>query len=122
MSECGSMLHCNMTTSLSIQLGLEDLLADLHHARRQKDVGRLALLAYCEVRSWARQARASGISEHSTQIFTQDPCVSKEAFLAKVDTLIAELDHLHLSHADQRDGNAFALAERLQPQELGHLS
>ena len=40
------MLHCNMNTSPSIQLVLEDLLADLHHARRNTDLGRLALLAY----------------------------------------------------------------------------
>jgi hypothetical protein len=92
------MLHCNMTTSLSIQLGLEDLLADLHHARRHQELGRLALLAYCEVRSWARQAGESDISEHSTQIFTQDPCVSKEDFLAKVDLLIAVLERLQATY------------------------
>lgn len=92
------MLHCNMTTSLSIQLGLEDLLADLHHARRHQELGRLALLAYCEVRSWARQAGEPDISEHSTQIFTQDPCVSKEDFLAKVDLLISALERLQATY------------------------
>jgi hypothetical protein len=86
------MLHCNMNTPNSIQLVLEDLLAELHHARRNKDLGRLALLAYCEVRSWARQAGKADIAEWATRMFTENPCVSKDEFLAKVDTLIAALE------------------------------
>ena len=105
------MLHCNMTTSLSIQLGLEDLLADLHHARRHQELGRLALLAYCEVRSWARQAGEPDISEHSTQIFTQDPCVSKEEFLAKVDLLIAGLERLLATYPASAANQAFNVSE-----------
>ena len=49
------MLHCNMNTLPANPWVLEDLLADLVHARRNQDLGRLALLAYCEVKSWARQ-------------------------------------------------------------------
>jgi hypothetical protein len=105
------MLHCNMTTSLSIQLGLEDLLADLHHARRHQELGRLALLAYCEVRSWARQAGEPGISEHSTHIFTQDPCVSKEDFLSKVDHLIAALERLQASYSVGASNQAFSAGD-----------
>ncbi len=101
------MLRCNMTTSLSIQLGLEDLLADLHHARRHQELGRLALLAYCEVRSWARQAGETEISEHSTQIFTQDPCVNKDDFLAKVDLLIAALEHQQAGYPVSAANQAF---------------
>ena len=86
------MLHCNMNTPNSIQLVLEDLLAELHHARRNKDLGRLALLAYCEVRSWARQAGKTDIAEWATRMFTENPCVSKDEFLAKVDTLITALE------------------------------
>jgi hypothetical protein len=44
------MLQCNMNDSISIQLGLEDLLAELRFARRNEQLGRLALLAYCEVK------------------------------------------------------------------------
>jgi hypothetical protein len=106
------MLHCNMTTSLSIQLGLEDLLADLHHARRHQELGRLALLAYCEVRSWARQAGEADIADHSTEIFTQDLCVSREAFLAKVDLLIAALEHLQDSYPVRAANQAFAQGQR----------
>lgn len=112
------MLHCNMTTSHSIQLGLEDLLADLHHARRHQELGRLALLAYCEVRSWARQAGESCISEHSTQIFTQDPCVSKEDFLGKVDLLIAALERLQATYPDTARNQSFHLNEGLPQSKL----
>ena len=86
------MLHCTMTTSHSIQLALEDLLADLHHARRQGDLGRLALLAYCEVRGWARRAGMADIADWVTRMFTENPCVSRDEFLAKIDTLIAALE------------------------------
>jgi hypothetical protein len=106
------MLRCNMTTSLSIQLGLEDLLADLHHARRHQELGRLALLAYCEVRGWARQAGEAGIAEHSTQIFTQDPCVSKDAFLAKVDLLITALERRQASYPARAASQIFNVTER----------
>ena len=106
------MLRCNMTTSLSIQLGLEDLLADLHHARRHQELGRLALLSYCEVRSWARQAGESVISAHSTQIFTQDPCVSKDAFLAKVDLLITALERLQAAYPSRAAIQPFQAGER----------
>ncbi len=81
-----------MTTSHSIQLALEDLLADLHHARRQSDLGRLALLAYCEVRGWARRAGMPDIADWVTRMFTENPCVSRDEFLAKIDTLIAALE------------------------------
>ena len=92
------MLHCTMTTSHSIQLALEDLLADLHHARRQGDLGRLALLAYCEVRGWARQAGKADIADGAACLFTENPCVSRDEFLVKIDTLIANLErHLRPS-------------------------
>jgi hypothetical protein len=88
------MLRCNMTASLSLQLGLDDLLADLQHARRCDELGRLALLAYCDVRGWARQAGEMGVAEHSTAIFTEHPHASKADFLEQVDHLIAELQRV----------------------------
>jgi hypothetical protein len=89
------MLRCTMNTSLSIRLGLEDLLADLHYARKHSELGRLALLAYCDVRGWARQAGATEIAEQSTQMFTERPCVNKDDFLSKVDGLIFALEQLN---------------------------
>ena len=97
------MLHCNMNTSPSIRLVLEDLLAELHHARRNKDLGRLALLAYCEVRSWARQAGKTDIADWDARMFTENPCVSKDEFLDKIDTLIAALER-HLQPGAAPDG------------------
>jgi len=92
------MLHRNMTTSDTNQLALEDLLADLHHARRNQDLGRLALLAYCEVRRWARHAGKGDIADWATRMFTEKPCASRDEFLAKIDTLIAALQR-HLQPA-----------------------
>jgi hypothetical protein len=85
------MLHCNMNTTLEIQLGLEDLLADLQFARRQSQLGRLALLAYCGIKSWARQAGKPDVAENALKMFAGTPCLSKEEFLAGIDSLIAIL-------------------------------
>jgi hypothetical protein len=80
------------TSSLQLQLGLEDLLGDLHHARKRGDLGRLALLAYCEVRRWARMAGDQQLAEHSSELITHSPHASREEFLAQVDDLIGELE------------------------------
>jgi hypothetical protein len=109
------MLHCNMNTSTSIQLGLEDLLADLHHARRHEELGRLALLCYCELRSWARQAGEPAIGEHSTNMFTQSPSVCKEEYLAMVDVLIAELESLQPRYTVVPPQKSFASVSQRAP-------
>jgi hypothetical protein len=89
------MLHCTMNTSnLQVQLGLEDLLGDLHCARRGADLGRLALLAYCEVRRWARMAGEQELAAHSSELITHTPHASREQFLAEVDELIVELERV----------------------------
>ena len=80
---------CDMSASpLHLQLGLEDLLADLRHARRRGDLGRLALLAYCEVRRWARMAGDQRLADHSSELITHGPHATREEFLARVDELI----------------------------------
>lgn len=90
------MLHCNMNISpVPIQLGLEDLLGELQYARRNGDLGRLALLAYCEVRRWARAAGEDKLAEHATVLVTHSPPVSREAFLNEVDVLITRLEEAH---------------------------
>ena len=78
----------------SLELGLDDLLAELRDARRYDELGRLALLAYCDVRRWARQAGETGVAHQSTAIFTNQPHASKEAFLEQVDELITELQQV----------------------------
>jgi len=86
------MLHCNMTHSLDSQLTLEDLLADLKHARKGGSLGRLALLAYCDTKGWARQAGKPDIADKALKMFTETPCLTREAFLEGIDELIATLE------------------------------
>jgi len=86
------------TPSLQLQLGLEDLLGDLRYARRRGDLGRLALLLYCEVRRWARLAGEHGLAEHSSELITHCPHASREEFLAQVDDLIVELEKARPQH------------------------
>lgn len=85
------MLHCNMNPQLSLQLSLDDLLAELQHARRRGDLGRLALLAYCDIRRWARRAGERSLADHAAAMFTEQPHASREAFLEQVDSLVFEL-------------------------------
>ena len=88
------MLHCTMTSSRSLQLGLQGLLADLRQARKLDDLGRLALLAYCEVRRWARDAGDLAIADHASALITGSPHASREAFLGHIDDLIHELEQV----------------------------
>ncbi|MDE2157902.1 MAG: hypothetical protein KGL18_12225 [Burkholderiales bacterium] len=77
-----------------MQLGLDDLLADLRYARRGRDLGRLALLAYCEVRRWARDAGESELAAHSSAMVLGAPEVDRDAFLQHIDGLIGELERV----------------------------
>jgi hypothetical protein len=85
------MLRCNMTISLDLQLRLDDLLAELQYARRNDELGRLALLIYCEVRCWARQANEPELAKYSGAMFTEQPHVSRDVFFEQVDGLISQL-------------------------------
>lgn len=90
------MLHCNMNISkFSVQLVLQDLLGDLQFARRSGDLGRLALLAYCEVKRWARLVGETVSAKYSSEIINQIPHTSQENFMAEVDELIVELEQAH---------------------------
>lgn len=101
------MLHCNMNASLlSLQNGLEDLLGDLRFARRKGDLGRLALLAYCEVRRWAREAEAQELARHSSALVSNFPHASRDEFLAAVDELIDELEQARGTIASLDGANA----------------
>lgn len=97
------MLQRNMNAlPLYLQLGLEDLLGDLRHARRTGDLGRLALLTYCEVRRWARLAGDHGLAEHSASLFNETPPARREDFLHQVDALIAELEQINAQFGTSR--------------------
>ena len=86
---------------MTSNLGLEDILADLRHARRQGDLGRLALIAYCDVRRWARQAGEPEIAQASAAMFTEQPHASREHFLERIDTLIFELTQASLDRRSE---------------------
>ena len=77
--------------SQHLLLGLEDLLGDLRYARRSVDLGHLALLAYCEVRRWARMAGDEEVAARSSAMITRAPHATREEFLVQIDDLIAEL-------------------------------
>jgi hypothetical protein len=103
------MLHCNMKTAPSLQLDLEDLLADLQHARRSGDLGRMALLSYCEVRRWARKAGQAELAELSAAMITGSPHGSREAFLEDMDGLVRRLEAL------QREWQSSTRDDRSEP-------
>lgn len=93
------MLHCNMNSILhpTLQLQLEDVLGNLQHARRTDDLGRLALLAYCDVRRWARNAHQEALAERACELVTRMPHPSRAEFLSMVDEVIRELEQLRMS-------------------------
>lgn len=98
------MLHCNMKSAMNLQLGLEDLLADLRHSRRQGDLGRLALISYCEVRRWAREAGEAELAELSSGLISSSPHASRETFLAHIDHVIFDLERARLKFAESAGG------------------
>ena len=94
----GCMLQRSMNAPAvthRLQADLEDMLGSLHHARRTQDLGRLALLTYCEVRRWARVTRRELLAERAEKVVTERPHPSREAFLLAVDGVIEELERLH---------------------------
>jgi hypothetical protein len=101
------MLRRNMKKSLDIQLALEDLLADLRFARKHGELGRLALLAYCDVKGWARRAGKTDVAEKALQMFSESPCLSKSQFLEGIDSLIETME-LH-EHGWHRTNNRLTL-------------
>jgi hypothetical protein len=106
------MLQCNMIYSLHVQLGLEDLLADLRYARKHDKLGRLALLAYCDVKGWARLANKPELADTALQMFSENPCVSKMEFLQSIDRLIATLElHEHAFQKNKARSDAAAQGE-----------
>jgi hypothetical protein len=73
---------------------IDDLLAGLYDARKRGDLGRLAFLAYCDVRRWAREAGRHGLADLAAGLVTQSPRLSREAFLDQIDLLVRQLEAL----------------------------
>lgn len=83
------------TFTAPLRFGLEDILGEMQHARRIGDMGRLALLAYCEVRRWARQAGEPELADRSTELITRHPHASRDQFMEQIDDLIQALEQAH---------------------------
>jgi hypothetical protein len=81
-----------MTNSVDNQLALEDLLADLNFARKHDQIGRLALLAYCDAKGWARWAGKHDVAAKALEMFSQSPYHTKHEFLEDINNLIATLE------------------------------
>jgi hypothetical protein len=90
------MLHCTMNPALPppLLLDLEDVLGSLVCARREDDLGRLALLTYWEVRRWARTAHRDALAARAADLVLNHPHPSRGAFLEIVDTVIDELNRI----------------------------
>jgi len=90
------MLQCSMASDLTpaLRSSLEDVLGSLLHARRSGDLGRLALLTYWDVRSWARWAHRDALAGLASDFVIGEPLPSKAAFLGLVDQVISELEHI----------------------------
>lgn len=97
------MLHCNMNTLLT-ELALDDLLADLRHARKAGDLGRLAFVAYCEVRRWARDAGETVLADRAFDLVVSSPFASRDIFLEQVDALILGLEQVRSTFGDSQVG------------------
>jgi hypothetical protein len=82
------------------QWGLDDLLADLQHARQRGDLGRLAFVSYCDVRRWARDAGRQVLADQATRLITESPHPSRDDFLNQIDQLILALEDLREPEPD----------------------
>ena len=91
------MLHRTMRPDLTpaLRTSLEDVLGSLQHARRDADIGRLALLTYWDVRSWARWAHRDALAGLASDLVIGEPQPTREAFLQLVDRVIVELERIH---------------------------
>lgn len=78
-----------------LKLCLEDVLADLWHARRIEDLGQLTLLMHFDLRRWALSAGQELLVQGTRDLMLGCPHSSRVEFLQKVDKLIAEAERAH---------------------------
>ena len=112
---CERIVYQSTASQEFRSLALFRLLADLHGARQQEQLGRLALLAFCDVKRWARQAGKTDVADMALRMFAEKPCLSKEDFLHGIDHLITALQwhaHGHL-HAHQGSGSGYAASSAM---------
>jgi hypothetical protein len=90
-----AMLQCSMATNADLQSTLEDLLAQLWHARRTGDLGRLAHLSFSEVQRWGRGARDDLLVRHAQEFLARCPYGSRDDLTWAIDALIADVEFAH---------------------------
>lgn len=86
------MLHCTMTPTSQLLLSLEDVVAELHCARRAGDLGRITVLSYSDLKRWARMARNETLAQRSWEFILKCPHRSRDEFLSEADSLIQEAE------------------------------
>jgi hypothetical protein len=89
------MLHRTMATDFDLRLALEDLLAQLWHARRTGDLGRLAHLGFSDVQRWGRTARESLLVARAHELLAKCPYDTREDLIWAIDRLIADVEFAH---------------------------
>lgn len=92
--------------SESLRVGLDDLARDVAVARMQEQVGRLALLCFCEIRPWARLAGNERLGAQAAAMIGLPIPISRRTFLNGVDALIVELEQA-CAYAGLDEGAAF---------------
>lgn len=65
-----------------------ELVADLLFARECEQLGKLALLAYCDVKRWARETGRSDVAEMSVRLVSESASMDKQTFLRGIDGLL----------------------------------
>ncbi|MDM0022487.1 hypothetical protein [Variovorax saccharolyticus] len=78
----------------NLMLGLDDLVAEVAHARRHETLGRLALLCYCELKPWARHAEEERLAQLAWALSTRGVPESRKLFLQRIDVVIQELEEV----------------------------
>jgi hypothetical protein len=100
------MLHrtMNANPNSALQLHLDDVLGDLHYARRTENLGRLVHVTYWDVRRWARSAHREALASRAADLIKSQPQPSRAACLEIVDDVIRELERIQAECAEESHG------------------
>lgn len=99
------MLHCTMNAhqNSALRLHLDDVLGDLHYARRMDNLGRLVHVTYWDVRRWARLAHREALASRAADLIRSQPQPSREACLEIVDDVIRELQRIQAEFVEDAE-------------------
>jgi hypothetical protein len=84
-----------MDTELTLRLALEDVLAQLWHARRNGELGRLAHLGFSEVQRWARSAQEATLVANARELLGACPYRNRDDLVFAIDRLIDDVEFAH---------------------------